>query len=223
MGRKYWGWNEVPVSKALADDPQQWDAIMIKLPADVCQSGDWGAQDDPSCLSDAAQQQLEQDLDNYVQNGKLKPGMDNIAKRPGSYVVFVREYGTVYGWKVGEFGVNWSREFFCTNWVSPSGKYKIVRGNNTCYVDFGTPVPAPTPAPVPTTTSGPTTAAPAPAPAPVPTPQPTPSQHGIKNYGDVCLQAEQPAASGQRVTVAECNGSDEQDWSFSGDGITHGT
>merc|ERR1712070_348655 len=174
MGRKYWGWNEVPVSKALADDPQQWDAIMIKLPADVCQSGDWGAQDDPSCLSDAAQQQLEQDLDNYVQNGKLKPGGENIAKRPGSYVVFVKEFGTVWDVTVGEFGVNWSREFFCIDWMSPNKKYQVVNSDNTCYVDFATPAPAPTPTPAPDPT-------PAPAPA-QPTAEPTPSQHGIKNH-----------------------------------------
>jgi len=39
--RKYWGWNEIPVAKKIVYDPQQWDAIIIKLPADACNTGDW--------------------------------------------------------------------------------------------------------------------------------------------------------------------------------------
>merc|ERR1712072_1146114 len=31
----YWGWNEVPVSKDIVDNPNNWDAVMIKLPASV--------------------------------------------------------------------------------------------------------------------------------------------------------------------------------------------
>merc|ERR1719329_637360 len=216
--------------------------MLIKLPADVCQQGDWGAKDEPACLSGAAQQQLEQDLDNYVQSGKVKPGGDNIAKRPGSYVVFVREYGTVWDLDVGDFGVNWSREFFCINWVSPNKKYKIINSDNTCYIDFASPAPDPTTTPAPTTaapTPEPTpepspeptpepTPAPAPAPAPEPMPEPTPaplpppSQSGIKNHEEVCLQAVDPPFSGSRVTVAECNGSQEQDWTFGNDAITYG-
>jgi hypothetical protein len=54
---------------------------------------------------------------------------------------------------------------------------------------------------------------PSPAPAPEPTPPPA-SQQGVKNKKGVCLQTEQ-SAMGQSVTVAECNGSDEQEWDFS--------
>lgn len=214
--RKYWGWNEVPVSKPLADDPQQWDAIIIKLPADVCQD-DWGSTDNPSCLSYAAQEQLSEDLDTYVQKGKLVPGADNLAKRPGSYVLFVRETGTVFDWDVGEFGVNWQREFFCANWVSPNKKYQVVHGDNVCYLDLGG---APTPEPLATTTTlapGPTpepTIEPTPEPTPEPTTPPVPAAQGIKNHEEVCLQTEQPPASGQPVTVAACDGSAGQDWSF---------
>lgn len=217
--RKYWGWNEIPVSKLVANDPQQWDAIIIKLPADTCQNGDWGKQDDPSCLSDAAQQQLEQDLDDYVKNGKLLLGADNIAKRPGSYMLFVREYGTTFGSQAtNDFGVNWAREFFCANWVSPSKKYSVIYGNpgtgSTCYVDSSAPSPAPTTTPAPTPTPPPTPPTPTPpTPTPAPTP-PVPSIHGIKNFGHVCLQAEQTPANGQAVTVEYCNGSQQQDWNF---------
>lgn len=198
--RKYWGWNEVPVSKSITNDPQQWDAIIIKLPADTCQQNDWGVNDDPSCLSDFAQQQLEQDLDDFVKNGKLLTGVDNVAQRPGSYVLFVREWGLPYGSDAGgDFGVNWSREFFCANWVSPNNKYQVVYGNpgkdSFCFVD---------------TLTGPS--------PPPPTPTPPGSIHGIQNKladPPVCLQAEtKQAAMGQSVTVAECNGSEEQDWKY---------
>jgi len=134
--RKYWGWNEIPVAKKIVYDPQQWDAIIIKLPADACNTGDWGKNDDPSCLSSAAQDQLEYDLDQFVINGKLVPGLDYISSRPGSYVLFVREYGNTYG-TGSEIGVNWSREFFCSNWVSPKHKYEVVDGDH-CYIQ---PVP----------------------------------------------------------------------------------
>ena len=42
--RKYWGWNEIPVAKSVVDYTGSWDAIIIKLLADVFQNGDWGIQ-----------------------------------------------------------------------------------------------------------------------------------------------------------------------------------
>jgi len=125
--RKYWGWNEIPVATSIVNDPEQWDAIIIKLPADVCSKGDWGAHDDPSCLSSVAKDQLENDLDQFVNNGKLVLGLGNIGNRPGSYVLFVREYGSIYDSSPGsDLGVNWSREFFCSNWKTPNEKYEVV-------------------------------------------------------------------------------------------------
>merc|ERR1740115_712957 len=80
--RKYWGWNEIPVAASIVNDPEQWDAIIIKLPADVCSNGDWGAHDDPSCLSSVAKDQLENDLAQFVNNEQLVPGLKNIGNRP---------------------------------------------------------------------------------------------------------------------------------------------
>jgi len=150
--RRYWGWNEIPVPKSVADDPMSWDAIIIKLPADVCATGDYGAGDNPYCLSAAAQQQLENDLEEYVNQNKLKLGTDNIAHRPGSYILFAKEYGTTYLGTTSQAaaggGVNWSREFFCTGWVSPNGKYEVV-SNDACYLDTASSPPPPPPPPPP--------------------------------------------------------------------------
>jgi len=138
--RKYWGWNEIPVAKWIVDDAHQWDAIIIKLPADVC--GD-GKEDQPHCLNNDAQAQLEQDLDNFKTNGKLVPGSDNIGNRPGSYVLFVRE--------VADNSGNWRREFFCSDWTSPNNMYHIVYanpgGNSACYMASGGDTPPPSPEP----------------------------------------------------------------------------
>lgn len=144
--RKYWGWNEIPVSKLIVDDALNWDAIIIKLPADLCENGAWGGDDIPDCLSADGKNQLEQDLDLFVQQGKLVPGMQNAGNRPGSYILFAREYGQTYGASGGDdFGVNWSRYFFCTNWVSPSGKYQVVHANpgddSVCYFDYASSQP----------------------------------------------------------------------------------
>jgi len=126
--RKYWGWNEVPVAKGIVDDVGSWDSIIIKLPADICQNNQ-GRDDKPSCLHNPAKQQLEKDLDQFVSQGKLKPGSSHIGDRPGSYVLFVREHADKSG--------NWQREFFCTNWDSPNGKYHIKSQNDHCWIESG--------------------------------------------------------------------------------------
>ena len=51
--RVYWGWNEVPVDRKI-DDPSNWDAIFIKLPAGLCPSRG----DSVSCLINGAQMQV---------------------------------------------------------------------------------------------------------------------------------------------------------------------
>lgn len=129
--RKYWGWNEIPVSRDSVADPKNWDSVIIKLPADVC-GHDGGMWDTPNCMSDAAHQQLENDLASFVSNGFLVPGLDNIGQRPGSYVVFVREFVDVGEW--------WKRFFFCDDWSH--GQWRVVfnqyvsdQDPGLCYLD----------------------------------------------------------------------------------------
>merc|ERR1712232_56222 len=99
--RRYWGWNEVPVTRTLANNPQMWDAVMIKLPAQLC----GGRQDHIGCLGAYEQQQLEEDLQSMVNNGQLVPGKAHITARPGSYMVVVREFKA----RADEY----QRQFYC--------------------------------------------------------------------------------------------------------------
>merc|ERR1712232_894370 len=71
-----------------------------------------------------------------VSKKKLVPGEKNIVNRPGSYVVFMREW-------VDAFDNSFS-DFFCQNWKSPSGTWEIVYdtvsdGNpdGACWLDYG--------------------------------------------------------------------------------------
>ena len=96
----WWGLNEVPVI-ASVDDPANWDAITIKLPTGV---------DTPDSLTDAASVMLEADLDKYVTRNLLLPGIDNIALRPGSYVVFAKQMDD------GSQSNNYQTEFICSEW-----------------------------------------------------------------------------------------------------------
>lgn len=138
--RPYWGWNEVPISRETARNELLRDAVMIKLPAAIC-GGD-GGDDNLSCLTKGAAQNLEGDLDLWVKNGILKVGQQYVTQRPGSYVVLCREWmHTIKGFSGPD---NWSRWFFCAPWTSPSGKYKIVfdppsntNPTGACYLDAG--------------------------------------------------------------------------------------
>lgn len=147
--RKYWGWNEIPASREFMDDDQNWDAIIIKLPAAVCNNaaGDWGKTDTPDCLGDTEALQLDADLDEYVSKGKLLVGADHIGDRPGSYVVFVREYGDQWGDAGGE--INWQRQFFCANYQHWSSQYRVVHiesdtdnPTGACYLDYASTIVA---------------------------------------------------------------------------------
>merc|ERR1712072_431834 len=119
----YWGWNEVPVTRDIIDKPEWWDAVMIKLPPWI---------DSVSKLGGTEQKELEADLKTWENQHKIVPGGNNAGKRPGSYIVFVREY---------QSGKDFQRQFFCENWSSPSGWYKIhsIPATNTqggaCYID----------------------------------------------------------------------------------------
>jgi len=115
--RSYWGWNEVPVDRALMNDPGNWDAIVIKLPASLC--GHVGSNDDTvGCLTNGAHVQLEDDLQKYINAGYLVPGADKYGSKPGSSVVFVREVMDVNG--------NYQKEFYCEAYTTARKWYDII-------------------------------------------------------------------------------------------------
>lgn len=122
--RSYWGWNEVPMGKDI-DLPKYWDAVVIKLPVAIC--GKEGEDDKTSCLGANAESLLESHLESYIKAGFLKAGKTWIAHRPGSSVVFLRE--------VRGKDFSFTRKFFCDTWNSPSGKYKVVHTNTSCFLD----------------------------------------------------------------------------------------
>lgn len=137
----YWGWNEIPMNLDALTPAGNHQAVFIHLPTSICGNG--GGDDSVWCLGAGHQQALEYDLDNWVNGpegfGYLVPGYDNMANRPGSYVVFVREWYDMDNDR-------WRKYFFCENWQGPMGKYKIVSwtmGTNgagdpgACYIDFG--------------------------------------------------------------------------------------
>jgi len=127
--RRYWGWNEIPVDRFAVNDPLNWDAVMIKLPAAMSGSGD---NDNLSMLDWGHSLALEEALNTFVfDNQFLIPGSDNIAKRPGSYVVVVREFV--------DDSLNFNRQFFCEDWMSPSQKFQIIydQSNDCCYIEWG--------------------------------------------------------------------------------------
>lgn len=138
--RSYWGWNEVPISRDTARDMSLRDAVVVKLPGAVC--GGNGGDDSLKCLKTGYQQQLEADLDTWLKYNMMKVGVKEVTSRPGSYIVLMREWmHGIEGWTATD---NWSRWFFCEDWVSPSQKYKIVfvrpsQDNPTgaCYLDYG--------------------------------------------------------------------------------------
>jgi hypothetical protein len=127
--RVYWGWNEIPVGASI-DQPEYWDAVMIKLPANVCEDDSLGGADYIECLKPCAQQQLENDIEQWVIAKKLVVGEENAGNRPGSSVVIAREY---YVSSTGRY----QRYFFCEDWTSPSEKYKIRYNpdNDDCFVE----------------------------------------------------------------------------------------
>jgi len=127
--RRYWGWNEVPVAHSVVDDPENWDAVVIKLP--TAMFGD-GRLDSLSMLDSGHALALEDALNTYVFSaGFLKPGLEHVQSRPGSYIVLVREFADDSG--------NFNREFFCESWMSPTKKYNIIYddSNDCCYIEFG--------------------------------------------------------------------------------------
>jgi len=134
-----WGWNEIPLDRETLGDPSNWDAVMIHLPAEI--GGEGGQNDvvDALCWPDC-HERLETTLDTWVDAGLLVPGLENSGNRPGSTVVFAREF-TKDG--LSGDGASWYRWFFCDNWKSPSGKYEIVsyaetdQDEGACVIQWG--------------------------------------------------------------------------------------
>jgi hypothetical protein len=130
--RQYWGWNEIPFTKAQIDDTQNWDGVVIKLPAAICPSPDNGGWDRLCCLSGSAQLNIEAQLDAFVNRGEVTLGLENAWNHPGSSVVVARE------WKDASSPPHWQTWFFCDDgWTSPTGKYTIKhdKTNDVCYLE----------------------------------------------------------------------------------------
>jgi len=119
----------------MINDPGNWDAVLIKLPAGLC--GKIGSNDDSiACLGKDAQWALEKDFDKWVNAGYLLLGGEKYSWKPGSSVVLVRE--------IMDFNGNYQKEFFCQDWASPGNKYGIKflsdlgpapEGTGACYAE----------------------------------------------------------------------------------------
>jgi len=106
---RYWGWNEIPVEASVPNDVKSWDAMAIKLPAGF---------NSPSELGGPAVLDLEKQLQRYLDSvpALMKVGKQYLGKRPGSGVIFVKEYQDNSG--------NWQKYAFCEDWEG--SKYKVV-------------------------------------------------------------------------------------------------
>lgn len=129
--RIYWGWNEIPVQTSGVEDPLNWDSVIIKLPADICGNG--GGDDNFDCMGKDQKRDLYEQLKSFENAGKLLKGVHHITDRPGSYILFVREYRVDEGW---------ARYFFCRQHLIFDRK--INGQHKACYYDVHTP-PSPPP------------------------------------------------------------------------------
>merc|ERR1712136_509625 len=128
--RSSWSNQLIPASNwnsGKVEESSNWDATLILLPAGLCDSS--GYSDSYSCLSGGAKATMESDLSNFVSNGVIIPGQDQKSYKPGSNVLFVRQYQIKTDL--------WNRQFFCESITTKSGKWKIVRGNTRCYLEYG--------------------------------------------------------------------------------------
>jgi len=131
--RRFWGWNEVPMNQHDINNPENWDAVIIILPAMYCNfdNGDYysGAKKDYlNCKT--APKQLQETLQVYIDNKALKVGSKYASDRPGSSVAAVRQL------MMDKDGKRWEREFYCES-VDIGNKYKMVhdKSSGACYID----------------------------------------------------------------------------------------
>lgn len=211
--RIYWGWNEVPVGNVAGNDindPTNWDALVVKLPAAICAdpNGDGGA-DKIDCLDGTAKNDLKNQLAWYQQNQYLFPGFSFVNKQPGSDVVLLREWQQQA--PQGRAGGVWQRWFFCENVVIDS-TYKISFTADVnagyCYVDHSNGPPAPSP----------------PAP-PVPPPPASKCEGNVGQFKlqkdtNLCLDVTGGTTdkAGTPIEVWGCNGLPQQNWIWCKDG-----
>jgi hypothetical protein len=86
----YWGWNEIPIPSSFDKNNDDWDSLVIKLPAGTPSIAD---------LSSQAQKDLSAGLSAFVKTNDVKLGSPQTA-----YALVLRE----------EFkGGGWQREFIC--------------------------------------------------------------------------------------------------------------
>jgi len=115
----YWGWNEVVLDPDVINDPSNWDAVAIKLPAGTFSLSD---------LTGDVQSNLESQFSAYINDGKLATGLDNAGNRPGSTVVVVKEF-------MDDSQTGWQKEFFCEDWTGNCFSVNYDPSNDACYLD----------------------------------------------------------------------------------------
>ena len=77
----------------------------------------------PTNTNSYTQVNLECQISDYVDQGKITPGSANIATRgASSYVAILKEHQIQDNNKPGVF----FREFYCENWTSPNNVWQIV-------------------------------------------------------------------------------------------------
>ena len=114
--------------------------MIIFLPAFTCGINtvdnvyNW---DEMGCVTQEGLDFLEAKLDDYVANGALIPGFDNMGNRPGSSIAIARQLPE---WKEDithwDAKTGWLRKFYCENFQV--GKYQIVYdgASDGCYIDM---------------------------------------------------------------------------------------
>ena len=119
--RAFWGWNEIPVDRLVVSNRANWDAVVIKLPAQACPNNASAAT--LSCVQDLnkATYGLKSQLDKWYSQWYLSDG---------DPVVLAREFDD------GSGSNNFTREFFCDNYQG--GGYRIVSdpgADLNCYIE----------------------------------------------------------------------------------------
>lgn len=113
----YWGWNEIVLEPDVVNNPSNWDAVAIKLPAGKTSLSD---------LKGDIKTNLESQLSAYIADGKLLTGKENAANRPGSSVAVVKEYM--------DQSKNWQKEFFCEKWKGKCFEVVYDKAAGGCYL-----------------------------------------------------------------------------------------
>merc|ERR1712136_694026 len=76
-----------------------------------------------------AQLTMESDLSTFVSKNVIFPGRRQRSNKPGSNVLFVKQYQIKTDL--------WNRQFFCESMTTVSGTWKIVEADSSCYLESG--------------------------------------------------------------------------------------